>query len=399
MTVELLVVAGEASGDRAAAGVVRRLARDAPHVRVFGLGGAALERAGVELLADLREMTAMGIGAVAARALSIARARRTLLRAARCRPVRAALLVNYTEFNARLAPRLHAQGVRVLWYGAPQVWAWRRNRTESVRPGIDRMAVVLPFEEPLWRACGVDARYVGHPAFEIDALPRERAREVLGLTERTAAIAILPGSRPHEVRRLLSLMLAAFERVRADRASVDGRVLLAPSLDDDTRRYAASAARRARVGVFDVDPDEGAGGVLRAFDAALCASGTAALEAALARAMPVVAYRVGLVSELLARTLLLCPYVALPNVLLGRPAFTELLQRRATVGALTHALRGAIDRRRELLLSCEEVEAVLGSRRNPSREVASLLLPWLCEPSLVILPARSIPRRAAREAG
>jgi lipid-A-disaccharide synthase len=384
MTVELLVAAGEASGDRAAAGVVRVLSQQAPQIRVFGLGGGALEGEGVELLADLRKLTAMGFGAVAARGLAIAHAQGALLRAARRRGARAALLVNYTEFNARLAPRLHAEGVRVLWYGAPQVWAWRKHRTDSIRPGIDRMAVVLPFEEALWRAHGVDAHYVGHPAFEIDALPRERARDALGITQRTAAVAILPGSRPHEVRRLLSVMLEAYERVRNDRASIDGRVLLAPSLDDGTRQFVFAEARRARVGVFEVDPLQCAGRVLRAFDAALCASGTAALEAVLARAIPVVAYRVGPVTELLARALLKSPHVALPNVLLGRPAFAELLQRKATVRALTRALRGAMDRHRELVLACDEVEAILGSERTPSRKVARMLLPWLREPSLVI---------------
>jgi len=389
MTVELLVAAGEASGDRAAAAVVHALARESPHVRVFGLGGAALEEAGVTLLADLRRMTAMGVGAVVARVRAIAKAQRILLRAARRRTVCAALLVNYTEFNARIAARLHAQGVRVLWYGAPQVWAWRKARTESIRPGVDRMAVVLPFEEPLWRARGVDAHYVGHPALEIDALSRESARNLLGLTARSAAVAILPGSRPHEVRRLLSPMLDAYERARSDRASIDGRVLIAPSLDDDTRRYVVAKARGARVGVFDVDAQQGAGRVLRAFDAALCASGTAALEAALARAVPVVAYRVGLVTELLARALLHTPYVALPNVLLGRNAFTELLQRKATAAALTRALRGALDRRREFVLACDEVEALLGSGRSPSRTVARMLRPWLQEPSFSIPSSRT----------
>jgi lipid-A-disaccharide synthase len=394
MTVELFVAAGEASGDRAAAGVVAALLREAPDVRVFGLGGAALEAAGVTLLADLREMTALGVGAVVARGFAIARAGRALLRAARRRGVRAALLVNYTEFNARLALRLHAQGVRVLWYGAPQVWAWRKRRTESIRPGIDRLAVVLPFEERLWRACGVDARYVGHPALEIDALSRESARTLLGLTERAAAVAILPGSRPHEVRRLLAPMLAAYERARHDRASIDGRVLVAPSLDADTRAYVFSKARQARVGAFDVDPQLGAAGVLRAFDAALCASGTVALEAVLARAIPVVAYRVGLVTELLARALLRSPYIALPNVLLGRAAFVELLQRHASTGPLTRALRGALDRRRELTLTCDEVEKLLGRGRSPSLVVARMLLPWLREPSLLTPSWRASPGEA-----
>jgi lipid-A-disaccharide synthase len=383
MTTELLVAAGEASGDRAAAGVVRVLRTEAPHVRVLGLGGAALEAEGVSLLADLRRMTAMGVGAVAVKSPRIARALAALVSAASRPAVTAALLVNYTEFNLRLAPRLRALGVRVLWYGAPQVWAWRPSRIAAVRSAIDRMAVVLPFEEALWRRHGVDSHYVGHPATEVLALSRADAREELGLTERSIAVAILPGSRPHEVRRLLPRMLAAYEDLRRDRASVDGRVLLAPSLDTGARRFALELSASARVKAVDVDPTDGAGRHLTAFDVTLCASGTASLEAALARAIPVVSYRVDFVTELFARALLRSPYVALPNVLLGRPAFAELLQRQATAHAMSRALRDAIDRRRELCILCDEVRTLLGKGHSPSREVSGMLIPWLRESSLV----------------
>jgi lipid-A-disaccharide synthase len=246
-----------------------------------------------------------------------------------------------------------------------------------VRRTIDRMAVVLPFEEALWRAQGADAHYVGHPARETAGLGRVEARAALELTQLAAAVALLPGSRPHEVRRLLGPMLAAYERVRHDRASVDGRVLLAPSLDEATRAWARDAAAAMRVGVVHVDAREGAMRVLGAFDAALCASGTAALEAALARAVPVVAYRVGIATEIAARALLRSPFVALPNVLLGRAAFAELLQRDASVPRLAVALAGALDRRGELVAACDEIDAALGEHRTPSIEVARMLDPWL----------------------
>jgi lipid-A-disaccharide synthase len=370
---ELLVVAGEASGDRAAAAVVERLRP----VRAFGLGGGALAGAGVELVGDMRESTALGVGEAAARALGVLRAWRAVLRNARARHPRAALLVNYTEFNARLAPLLHADGTRVLWYGAPQVWAWRSGRAEGLRRSIDRMAVMLPFEEPLWRKAGVDAHYVGHPSLETTLLDRTTARRALGMTPLAAAVAILPGSRPHEARRLLAPMLDAYEIVRSDRASVDARVLVAPSFDPSTRGWLRRLCEERHVATMDVDPHVGAVNVLPAFDAALCASGTASLEAALARAVPVVCYRVGLATELTARALLRTPNVALPNVLLGRRAFTELLQRDVRPDRLAGALAEALDRRPSLLAACEEVEAALGHRRAPSAAVARMLAPWL----------------------
>ncbi len=369
----LLVVAGEASGDRAAAAVVARL----PGVDAFGLGGPALASRGTTLVGDLRASTAMGVGEAGMRALGVLRAWGAVARAARRRRPRAALLVNYTEFNARLAPKLRAAGVRVLWYGAPQVWAWRGSRTTSLRRCVDRMAVLLPFECPIWRSAGVDAHYVGHPAVETTPLDRETARRALGMTPYAATVGVLPGSRPHEVRRLLVPMLDAYERVRADRASVDARVLIASSLDEATRRWLRDLCVARRVGTFEVDPHVGAMGVLRAFDATLCASGTASLEAALSRAVPVIAYRVGVTTEIAARMLVTTPNVALPNVLLGRRAFTELLQRDAQAPRIAQALADALDRRTELVAACAEVEAALGDERTPSAAVARMLAPWL----------------------
>jgi lipid-A-disaccharide synthase len=376
----LLVVAGEASGDRAAAAVVDRL----PGVRAFGLGGPSLQGRGVELLDDLRESTALGVGEVGMRAVGVLRSWHRVTRAIRARRPRAALLVNYTEYNALLAPRLQDIGARVLWYGAPQVWAWRPDRAATLRTCVDRMAVMLPFEEPIWRASGLDAHYVGHPALETDALARDAARLSMGMTPYAAAVAILPGSRPHEVKRLLQPMLEGYEIVRSDRASVDARVLLAPSLDAATRRWARAACAEQRVEVMDADPRYGATRILRAFDVALCASGTASLEAALARAVPVVAYKVGLTTEIAARALLRTEHIALPNILLGKRAFAELVQNDVRAQPIADAVADALDRRAELLEACRSVEAALavGTRRAgagpvPSLAVAAMLAPWV----------------------
>lgn len=380
MTGELLVVAGEASGDRAAAAVLSAL-RSAFDVAAFGMGGGALERAGLSLVADLRAVTAMGVSEVASRAYGVGLAY-AKVRAAihRHRPA-AALLVNYTEFNARLARSLWEAGTRVLWYGAPQIWAWRPGRAAPLRRHLDRLAVMLPFEEPMWRALGVDAHYVGHPALEDRRGPEHRAasRELLGLTPLAWAVAILPGSRPHEVRRLLEPMLLGYESVRRDRASVDARVLLAPSLDDRTRAWATTVAGEAGVEAVDVDSRAGIAYVLPAFDAALCASGTASLECALARVVPVVCYRVGWATEVSARALLRTPWVALPNVLLGGEAFPELLQRNAAPSRIAEVLAHVLDARDAFLASCNHVEDVLSQSRrvHPSREVARMLQPWL----------------------
>jgi lipid-A-disaccharide synthase len=378
VTRDLLVVAGEASGDRAAAAVIAKLRG----VRAFGMGGGALQREGVELIADLRSATALGVSEVARRAYGVGLAYGRLRAAIRRRQPGAALLVNYTEFNSRLAATLWSAGTRVLWYGAPQIWAWRSSRAAPLRRHLDRLAVMLPFEEDLWRSLGVDAHYVGHPALEDRRGPEHRvaARELLGLTPFAWAVAILPGSRPHEVRRLLEPMLVGYESVCHDRASVDARVLLAASLDDRTRAWAYALAKAHDVDAVDVDPHAGIGYALPAFDAALCASGTASLECALARVVPVVCYRVGWATELGARALLKTPYVALPNVLLGRAAFPELLQRNAAPTRIAEELARVLDQREAFLASCADVERALGDHTTPSRDVARMLEPWLAAP-------------------
>jgi lipid-A-disaccharide synthase len=375
MSGELLVVAGEASGDRAAAAVLAKL----HGVPAFGMGGGALRREGIELLADLRTTTALGLTEVAWRAAAVGLAYGKIRAAALRRRPRAALLVNYTEFNARLARTLWEAGTRVLWYGAPQIWAWRERRAIPLRRHLDRLAVMLPFEERLWRDLGVDAHYVGHPALEDCRGPEHRtsARELLGLTPFASVIGILPGSRPHEVRRLLPAMLAGYEIVRSDRASVDARLLLAGSLDERTRAWARGLATRAAVDVVDVDPRSGIAQALPAFDAALAASGTASLECALAKVVPIICYRVGWASETAARALLKVREIALPNILLRRAAFPELLQKDVTPVRIADELGRVLDERERYLGECLEVNRCLGERTSASREVARMLEPWL----------------------
>jgi lipid-A-disaccharide synthase len=374
---DLLVVAGEPSGDRAGARVLAELGSG---VRAFGIGGPALEAMGIDLVAHVAYVTTMGVSELASRAFRVTSELVRITRLAKKRKPAAALLVGYSEFNARLAPTLKRQGTRVLWYSPPQIWAWRAQRAAAIKDSVDALAVILPFEEAFWRARGAPARYVGHPVLEVPTLPRAEARIALGLTPAASAIAILPGSRPHEVRRLLDPMLAAYETVRRDRASVDARVLLAPGLDESTRTFAITTARRERVACADLDPLSGAYQYLPAFDAALCASGTASLEAALAHAMPVIAYRVGLVTELVVRPKLKTPFIGLPNVLLGNATFPELLQRDVTPRALARALARVLDARTALGAACDEIAAMLrppAGAATPSRAVASMLEPWL----------------------
>jgi lipid-A-disaccharide synthase len=255
--------------------------------------------------------------------------------------------------------------VHVLWYAAPQIWAWRARRGVAIARACDAMAVILPFEESLWRERGAAARYVGHPALEITQRDRAELRAELGLEG--TALAILPGSRPAEVRRLLPAMIEAASGRQAG-------VLLTRALDPETRAWARE--RCGDVSIVETSESEGAIAVVGAFDVALCASGTASLECALAGVPPVIAYRVDPVAAFVAKRALTTKHVGLPNVLLDRRAFPELLQDEANAERMRAEL-DAIERDARAREACEEVRARLGTHHEPSREVAEMLRPWL----------------------
>lgn len=377
----LLVVAGEASADRIAALSLMGLSRSlgAP-VASYGLAGEASVSAGVELVGQASRTAVMGFGDVAGRLPSIARSVFAILVRARRDPPRAALLVSFTELSTHLGRWLRGMGVRVLWCVAPQVWAWRSGRLRSLARSLDRLAVILPFEEALWRRAGVDAHYVGHPSLEAPRPSRPALREALGLSG--GCIAVLPGSRAGEVFRLVAPLCEAAAFLRARGAVESAHIVIAPSLDPAARAYAGRVALQFGLKSIPADPEHGAASVLGAFDLVLCASGTASLEAALAGVPAVVAYRMDALSAALARKLIRTPFMALPNILLNRPAIPELFQAEATVPSIARAAEDVLARPGEAQGIAEELGWIL---RPPSSDpfgdrVAALMADWLRDP-------------------
>jgi lipid-A-disaccharide synthase len=233
------------------------------------------------------------------------------------------------------------------------------------------MAVILPFEERLWKEAGHDAVYVGHPSVDEAATPRREAPP--------RGLAVLPGSRPGEIARLAAPLFEAAAGLVAAGDVASATVLLAPGLAGAPRARVEQLARASGLDLIEADPARGAGPLLRGFTASLCASGTASLEAALAGAVPVVAYRLDPVAFALARRLVRTQHVALPNVLLGRRAFPELLQDRVTPEALAAAAREVLARREELVGLGVELAAMLAppSAGGFGERVAALMLPWM----------------------
>ena len=359
----ILVSAGEASGDRMAA-----LALQALHgeVEAFGMGGAACEATGVELVADMRAVNAMGLARVAVKANAVRQAFRSLETTARSRRPHAALLVGNSAFNELLGRRLRSAGIPVLWCAAPQVWAWGRWRLRSMRASVDKLAVTLPFEEPLWRERGYDARYVGHPSVEVtrwDASHRDNC------------LAVLCGSRNQEAEGAGTVLLQAASAWVRTHHDWHADVLAAPSLSRNVLAALESMTRAGGMGWCVMDATDGAAPVLHRYRMALCVSGTATLEAALSGTPPVIAYQCDRLTALAARVLVRSPHIGLPNVVLGRRAFPELVQHALTPLAVLDAADTLVSQRATAIEACRALRDALslGSGAGFGHRVASML--------------------------
>lgn len=369
----LLVVAGEASGDLHAARLLAELRRLRPGLEAFGLGGDELAAAGLERLASAAEISVVGI-VEALRVLP--RARRIfaglLAECDRRRPA-LALLVDFAEFNLRLARALRRRGIPVVYYISPQIWAWRRGRVKAIAERVDEMLVLFPFEREFYRRHGIEATWVGHPLVdEVPMLPTawDRGGPAPGEPYR---LALLPGSRPSEVEALLPAMLETARRL-AGRLPLEVLLVRAPSLAPEPIERAVAAAGVA----VEVTTDDRFA-VVAGCHLALCASGTATLEVGLLRTPLIVLYRLKSWTWLLAKMLVRVPHASLVNLVLERGAVPEMLQSRAepeAVAAEAEALLGDRERlaamRRDLGALRERLGEGGASARAAARVAARL---------------------------
>jgi lipid-A-disaccharide synthase len=237
----------------------------------------------------------------------------------------AAILVDYPDFNLRLAGQLHRRGIPVLYYVSPQVWAWRRGRIKSIRRTVSRMLVIFPFEESLYREAGVPTSFVGHPLVDlVRPVPdREAFLSHLGLDPGRPVLAMLPGSRPKEVAHNLPPLVRAVELLAAERRDLQFVLALSHSVDESSVR---EGFKHLPVRIVPHQTH----GVLGASTAAIVASGTATVEAALLGTPMVVVYRVSPLTYYLGRPLVSVPHFAMVNLIAGREIVKELMQRDFT---------------------------------------------------------------------
>jgi len=365
---EILILAGEASGDLHGAILAERLKARRPDLHLAGTGGSRMREAGVEMIEEHEGV--VGFVEVLRHIPSHLRLLRTLKDRLASGRVGLVICIDYPGFNMRVAATAEAAGVPVLYYITPQVWAWRAGRMRTMARIITKAAVILPFEEQMLRGAGVDATFVGHPLLDrAQAMPdKAEARRRIGLPEQGELLALFPGSRAQEIRRHLSDFVAVARELEQRRPGLRVVLSVAPTIEFRADEVPFPMVRSAS---FDV---------LRAADVALCKSGTTTLEAAVAGCPCAIVYRTSAISYAIARRLVRIPHIGLLNIVAGREVAPEFVQDAFRPAPVADALSPLFDprspERERMEAGLAEVRAKLGTPGATER-VAEMALGML----------------------
>ena len=379
MQSSILMVAGEASADTHGAKVLEALQAQRPGVHVFGVGGAAMRKLGFDTVVRAEDMSLAGLTEVLWALPRMFRTMRNLVNLAASQRPAVAVLIDLPDFNLRLARRLKALSIPVVYYISPQVWAWRQKRVEEIRRVVDQMLVILPFEEAFYRKHGVPVRFVGHPLVEqLPAHPNgAEARAFLGLHGSGPCVALLPGSRHKEVARHLPVMLAGMQTLRQTYPTLHGVLPVASTIP---RSMIETLLQTCGVPITVVEGHSTE--ALTAADVALVCSGTATLQAALLKRPMVVVYRVSWLSYQILKRLIKVAHIALVNLIAGHALVPELVQNELTPANIAARLRALLNDpigHAQLQERFSALRSQLGGE-NTAAQVAEVVLEYISSP-------------------
>ncbi|MCX5864878.1 MAG: lipid-A-disaccharide synthase [Deltaproteobacteria bacterium] len=358
---QIMIVAGEASGDMHGAKLVAAMREQAADLAVCGIGGPALAAQGVEILYDSSQLAVVGIVEVISHFRFIREAMQALKKRLQEQPPQLLILIDYPDFNLILAKKAKRLGIPVFYYISPQVWAWRSGRVKTIKKRVDRMAVILPFEKDFYQKLGMAVEYVGHPLMDTvrAARPRTEFLQSLGIAQDSQVIGILPGSRRREIAGMLPIFLAAARLMRAQLVKPVFLLPLAPTLSENDLLAHGLAEAGVEVRVIRENRYE----LMAACDAVMAASGTVSLELAILDVPMVISYRVSPLTYFLGRRLIKVQYASLVNLVAGREVVPELLQDEAVpekIAAATVRLVANQAERAAMLEGLSEVRERLG---------------------------------------
>ncbi len=330
----ILISAGEASGDTYGAQLINALRRRNPALEFFGVGGQHMRQAGCRTIVDASEIAVVGISEIMRHLPRIYVRFRDLRRAIDERPPSVGVVIDSPAFNLRVARALHQRGVPVFYYVAPQFWAWRQWRTRIIRKYVRKALVIFPFEREFFQSWGVDAEYVGHPLAELKppAIDRKNLADQYALDPAKPWITLMPGSRPKEVKMNLPAMLDAARRLGE---GYEFLLPVAPTLNGEFLRRLIGPAHITLV--------EDAHAALLHSRAAVVASGTATVEAAMMGTPFVMVYRVSPITFALGRPLVKLKHFAMVNLIAGEEIVPELVQSEFTPGKIVTHLQPLLD--------------------------------------------------------
>jgi lipid-A-disaccharide synthase len=379
----ILIVAGEASADRYGARLVQRLRalRGDESLSFFGTGGDAMRYAGVRLLTHIRDLAHIGPGeAISSFHKYIQTYRDLVATAERTKPA-VAVLLDFPDFNLRLAKKMKRMGIPVVYYISPQLWAWRSGRVKAVQKYVDKMLVILPFEEKFYREHGVKVEFVGHPILE-DFTPdygREAFLRAYDLDPRIRTVAILPGSRRKEVDYLLPVFLKASQHLLRS-SPAQFVISVAPTVGPDHLRkimngVLGQSPEAVRFRLVTADSRD----ILANSDFAFVKSGTSTLEAALVGTPFLIAYRLSALSWCIGNLMIHSPMKGLVNLIAGEPIVPEFLQSEATPERLAETALQYLERPERAAAMKARLAGIRGqlSRRCASEAAAATVNGYL----------------------
>ncbi len=364
MTTRIMMVTGEASGDLHGANLLRALQAKVADLEVCGMGGAELASLSVDILYDAAKVSVVGIFEVFSHLKDIISAQRILRRRLATHSPDLLILIDLPDFNLLLAKKAKQLGIPVFYYISPQVWAWRSGRVKTLRDRVDKIGVILPFEEEFFRRRGVDAEYVGHPLLDTVATSADKeqfcAQQQIPLDAR--CIGLFPGSRKREVASLLPIFLEAGRILQS--TTTEKLVFLIPqastiSIDDLEEAGIAHAGKHLEIRIVREERYN----LMAACDAVVAASGTVTLELAILEVPMVVTYKLSPLSYFLGRLLVKLEYFSLVNLIAGYSAVPELLQAEVTPQRIADELMAILlqpGKRQAMKKALGEVKEKLG---------------------------------------
>jgi len=332
-TKDVMIVAGEASADLHGSNLVRAIKRLDPTIGFYGIGGKQMEEAGVKILIPASDMAVVGLTEVFFKLPRIAKANRTLKNLLKNSPPDLLVPIDYPGFNIHLAGHAKRYKVPVLYYISPQVWAWRTGRVKKIAKRVDRMAVILPFEERFYRERGVDVDYVGHPL--LDSIPqhidKDEMTRKMGLENAYPVLGLLPGSRNEEIGNHLPVMIKAVEILSSQYPRLRGLLPIAPTIPTElVESFLKQSSAEISISQSSIYH------TLTACDLALVASGTATVETAILGVPMILVYRASTITFWVGKRVLKVPFIGLVNLVAGEQVIPELIQDDLTPDRLAH---------------------------------------------------------------